>query len=508
MLQRPLRFLFDRAAALAGRTFGPQDNPFFNLGSLGWLFFWVVGASGIYLYIFFDTGITAAYESVESLTHQQWFAGGVMRSLHRYGSDALVVVMVLHLLREYAFDRLRGPRFFAWVSGVPLIWLTIICGVSGYWLVWDQLAQYIAIGTSEWLDALPIFGESIARNFLDSGALAERFFTLMVFIHIFLPLAMLIAMWIHVQRHAQPRLNPPRGLMYGTLAMLVVLSLLRPAVSQAPADLDIVTARVELDWFYLAGYPLLDRLSGMTLWILVLAATVLLGLLPWLPRGTKLKPAVVNLDNCNGCARCAEDCPYAAISMVARTDGAAYTQEASVDPDLCVSCGICAGSCPTSTPYRRASDLVPGIDLPDAPVAGLREQVIASAAGLQGQARLMVFGCSGPGRDPGQALAGPDTAVIGVPCVGALPPSFIDFVLSKRYADGVVLAACRDGDCHFSLGQRWTAERISGARDPQLRARVPRERVLLEGSGLATTSRRAKVEQFRGKLPRRSDDQP
>jgi hypothetical protein len=36
-------------------------------------------------------------------------------------------------------------------------------------LVWDKLAQFVAIATTEWLDALPLFGEPIAHNFLDKG---------------------------------------------------------------------------------------------------------------------------------------------------------------------------------------------------------------------------------------------------------------------------------------------------------------------------------------------------
>ncbi len=203
------------------------------------------------------------------MTNEQWYAAGIMRSLHRYASDALVVVVVLHLLREFAMDRMRGKHFFAWLTGVPLLAFIYICGISGYWLVWDKLAQYIAVATSEWLDALPFFAEPIANNFLDSATLGGRFFTLMVLIHIFAPLFMLLLMWIHVQRHSSARVNPPRGLAIGTMAALVALSIIYPAVSQGPADLDVVPATVNLDWFYLAGYPLLEVVPGGRLWLYV-----------------------------------------------------------------------------------------------------------------------------------------------------------------------------------------------------------------------------------------------
>jgi coenzyme F420-reducing hydrogenase delta subunit len=75
-----------------------------------------------------------------------------------------------------------------------------------------------------------------------------------------------------------------------------------------------------------------------------------------------------------------------------------------------------------------------------------------------------------------------------MPCVGMLPPSFIDFALSRDFADGVMLAGCAEGDCYYRLGDDWTNQRIDGKRDPYLRKRVDRDR--LETSWLPTGSSR------------------
>jgi quinol-cytochrome oxidoreductase complex cytochrome b subunit/coenzyme F420-reducing hydrogenase delta subunit len=481
------RAAFESVDKLFDRAFAPAWNPLYHLGTLGWFFYWVVIVSGIYLYIFFDTGINQAYESLEYITNVQWYAGGVMRSLHRYASDALIIVMMLHLVREYVMDRYRGVRWFSWFTGVPLIWLVFACGITGYWMVWDVLAQYIAIASTEWLDSLGIFGQSIARNFLNEESLSGRFFTLMVFIHIAVPLFMLLAMWIHIHRQRNANVNPPAGLAAGTLGMLLVLAFIEPAVSQPPANLNIVPVVIDFDWFYLAFYPLLDQLPGLTMWALAGAGTLLLLALPWLPPQHRKTAAVVDLDNCNGCGRCVEDCPFNAVSLQPRTDGAAFSEEAIVSNELCTSCGICVGACPTSTPFRRTSKLVPGIDLPDHGMRALRKKTLSLAEKLTGTARVIVYGCE-HGPELGK-LENDQIGVIRLPCIAQLPPAFIDFVISRRHAEGVFLTGCAEGNCHYRLGQQWEDQRLAGERDPYLRQRVPRERIGKYWAGITRNKR-------------------
>jgi len=445
-----------------------------QLGALGWFFYWIVIVSGIYLYIFFDTGITHAYQSVEYLTLGQWYAGGIMRSLHRYASDALVVVVFLHLLREFVMDRFRGPRWFAWVSGMVLLWLLYASGISGYWVVWDKLAQYIAIATTEWLDTLRIFGKPIARNFLNEASLGSRFFTLLIFIHIAAPLMLLFGMWVHIQRHMHPQVNPPRGLAAGCLAMLLVLALWFPATSQGPANLDKVPDVINLDWFFMFIYPQLDNYPGIVIWAMVACTTLVLAALPWLPPRRKQPVAEVHLDNCNGCARCAADCPYSAISMVPRTDGLPFDMQASVNPRLCLSCGICSGACPAASPFRRRTILIPGIELPSLPIQDLKDKVLNGTRDLAGDTRVLVFSC-----EHGLNLAAApvqNVAHVSLPCVGMLPPAMIDFAISRKYADGVFIAGCREHDCNYRLGNQWMQERLARKRDPYLRERIPAER--------------------------------
>jgi coenzyme F420-reducing hydrogenase delta subunit len=119
--------------------------------------------------------------------------------------------------------------------------------------------------------------------------------------------------------------------------------------------------------------------------------------------------------------------------------------------------------------------------MPLLPVRALRQRALDVMAPLSGPDRVLVYACRG-GSDPG-ALETAGVGVVTLPCVGALPPSFIDFAISRRHADGVMLVGCAAGDCYQRLGIDWVEQRLAGQRDPYLRGRVPRDRVITIWAG-------------------------
>ncbi|HET9977019.1 MAG TPA: hydrogenase iron-sulfur subunit [Burkholderiaceae bacterium] len=459
------RSVFDRA-------FGSRRNPLRHLGALGFASFVVMAASGIGLYAVLDTSASGAYRSIA----EGGAIVGLMRSLHRYAADAFVILLALHALREALAGHTRFWRRWSWLSGVALIALVYASGIGGFWLHWDRLGQYSATATAEWLDALPLLATPLARNFLGAQAVSDRLFSLFVFVHIGVALLIALGLWLHVQRLSRPLVWPPRQLAVGFGLTLLALALLWPVRSDAPAALAQAPQALRLDWLLLFVHPMAEALGARPAWLVVAAAFAGLAALAFVPRRVRAPVAVVDPANCNGCRRCFADCPFAAIAMVPHPQRTMARELAVVDADLCASCGLCAGACPSSTPFRSAAELVTGIDLPQAPIGALRERLRRALAASIAERKIVVFGCDqGAAVEP---LAAADVTALSLVCSGALPPSFVEYAL-RDGAAGVLVAACAEGGCEFRLGQRWTAERLQGAREPHLRASVPRERLEL-----------------------------
>ena len=411
-----------------------------HLGALGFLLFWILAASGVYLYLRFDTSASGAYTSIGEL---EWWFGGVLRSVHRYAADAFVVVTILHLLREYHLGRFRGWRAFTWISGVPLLWLLYASGLVGYWLVWDARSQFSFLATLEWAG-------------LAAGAeqAADRLFSLFVFLHIGLPLALLAAMWVHVQRLGRPKTAAPRGLVLAFTGIFLGLALLRPAVSEPRWDPARAPQDVAVDWFYQFIHPLMYASSPAFLWLLVAVVTGALVLIPHLSGKPRLAAARVDPGNCNGCGRCVADCPYEAVIL--------SNNKASVSPERCAACGICAGACPSSTPFRSLPELVSGIELPDLTMQELRDKVQGA---LASGPKELVFACGATKAQPG---------AIVLRCLAMLPPAFVEYSL-RNGAPRVRAVGC-EGECAYRLGMELCDERFAGLREPHLRANVRAER--------------------------------
>ena len=458
--RRPLRALektWVRGEAFFNRWSTSKYNPLYHVGTLTIFLLIVIAVTGVYLTVFYRPGTERAFETVAWMS-STWL-GSLLRSIHRYASDALMVTALLHALKSFLNDSFWGSRWLAWVSGWVLLALFWVIGVMGYWLVWDQGAQWI----TEY--AIELLGGPVAMTFIspEAASKAFMFFVIVLFLHVFLSLLVILGVLIHVMRMQRVRLWSPRWLMIGTTAILAVFALIAPVSSTLPADLSRLVGVLKIDGWYLGYLPLATRWGTPVFWGFSILLFSVLTAFPWLLRGRSVGPAIINEELCTGCTYCALQCPYGVIEMVARKGDGAGQAVAVVQPDLCTGCGVCVGACPTE-----------GINLLELTISMLMDGLKRSLADRRaaGVAPAVIFSCQR--HTAAGELSADQEGVLtcSLPCAGMLHAKWVRECLDEG-ARSVVVLSCPSDDCAFREGPQWLDERLGRLqRRKSLRGRV------------------------------------
>lgn len=426
-------------------------NPLAQTGAIANVCFLIASASGVLLLIWYSASVHNAWLSLEAM--RGTVIPQLVRSVHRYSSDGCMLFVVLHALRLTGGRRFSGGRWLAWVTGLVLIGSLWLVGWLGYWLVWDQPAQQIAVGSARALDVLPIFSDPMGRSFLtDKGVHSLLFFTVF-FLHMLLPLAMGVALWLHITRLNRAKFLTGRSMTVAVCASLVAISLVLPARSGERAQMLVSPSSMRIDAWYQLPLAITDRLGGGLIWLLALTSGVLLFALPWVLSRGRASAAVVDPAKCNGCTRCVADCPYDAITMAG--------DKAVVDPSKCVGCGICSGSCDSS---GIAVPLVSQLDARariDRWVDHAPDEWIAFVCGRSAAASLHVDA------ESGRCTELPGYRVMPVICAGWVHALTIERAL-RHGASGVLIVAC-GSEASFREGPAHTRARVDGTRAPFVR---------------------------------------
>lgn len=458
--------LLTRADTLLERWLPRPLNPLAHLGPAAIAMLLLATLSGVLMLIWYSASVQSAWHSLADLGPRS--LGGVVRSVHRYSSDLTLLLVLAHAARTLLARKFADARWLPWVSGLALLGLVWFIGWTGYWLVWDQRAQLLALDTMKVLDVLPVFGEPMLRLFASDRTVPSLFFFVVFFLHMAMPLGIAAGLVLHLARLSRAKWLPDWRLTTWLAGAVLIAALVYPATNAAAARMAVKPDTLTLDWWYLWPLAITARLSGAGIWLAAGLAGTGLVTVPWWLARRRPRPvfqATVEVSRCFACTLCSQDCPFGAITMVPRTDGKPFPSQAEVDPDRCVGCGICAGSCDTQ-----------GIGLAwfDARQVTRELEAFLLNAAARGELPAVAFVCAqiGGGWElfdhVGWARRLPGYTVRPVPCIGWIEPKLVERLISKGAA-AVLCVGCGSSDSFGREGNRWLPARLEGSREPAFR---------------------------------------
>jgi quinol-cytochrome oxidoreductase complex cytochrome b subunit len=175
-------------------------NLTWGLGGMAAVLMLVLVVTGVMLMFVYTPSPDRAYNDILALQTNVWF-GQLVRNLHHWSGNAMLVIAFLHLLRVFFTGGFRHPREFNWLLGLSLLLLTVAANFTGYLLPWDQLAYWaITVGTGL-IEYIPLVGPWIQTVIL--GGPEVNAATLLNFygLHIALiPIGLLWLMSLHFWR--------------------------------------------------------------------------------------------------------------------------------------------------------------------------------------------------------------------------------------------------------------------------------------------------------------------
>ena len=103
-----------------------------------------------------------AWESVYYIQHEMTL-GWLVRGTHHFAAQAMVVLLVFHLVQVVIDGAYRAPREINFWLGLVLMQIVMGLGLTGYLLPWDQKGYYATQVATGIMGSTPVVGESIQQ---------------------------------------------------------------------------------------------------------------------------------------------------------------------------------------------------------------------------------------------------------------------------------------------------------------------------------------------------------
>ena len=207
--------------------------------------------------------------------------GWIVRGVHHFGSQAMVILLVLHVLQVTLAGAYRAPREFNWWLGLALAFVTLGFSLTGYLLPWDQKGFWATKVATKIAGTTPVIGPAIEKLILGGTAYGNQTLTRFYGLHVgVLPTLFAILLGLHLflfRKHGVTASTKAQGMerfwpkqfFLDTLASFVVLAILLGLVFwegganlDAPADPSSLDYPARPEWYFLSLFQLLKKFPG------------------------------------------------------------------------------------------------------------------------------------------------------------------------------------------------------------------------------------------------------
>lgn len=242
--------------------------------------------TGLLLMTVYSPSEATAWGSVWYIQTQMTL-GWLIRGLHHFGSQAMILLMPVHMLQVVFAKAYRRPREFNWWLGLALLGVVLGLALTGYLLPWDQKGFWATKVSTNIMGLTPVVGGLLQRLVVaghEYGNLTlARFFTLHVMV---LPGTLVLLLAAHIalfRRHGVSVAAEHAGRGDGNfwpdqlwrdslaclgvlIAMLAVVGythgIAGDALLDAPADPSASDYPARPEWYFLFLFELLKHFEG------------------------------------------------------------------------------------------------------------------------------------------------------------------------------------------------------------------------------------------------------
>ena len=118
--------------------------------------------TGTLLWMFYSPSAQTAWESVYFLQYQVW-GGWFLRGVHHYMAQAMIVLLVLHLMQVVIDGAYRAPRELNFWFGALMMGVTLALSLTGYLLPWDQKGYWATAVATNLMAEVPLIGPALQK---------------------------------------------------------------------------------------------------------------------------------------------------------------------------------------------------------------------------------------------------------------------------------------------------------------------------------------------------------